>query len=57
MYSLLQLKVPLGLTGGMAASDAVDENKIIGSGKTALIISNEEMEDSVKIFLRNQSYW
>ena len=57
MYSLLQLKVPLGLTGGMAASDAVDENKIIGSGKTTLIISNEEMEDSVKIFLRNQGYW
>ena len=57
MYSLLQLKVPLGLTGGMAARDGVDENKIIGSGKTALIISNEEMEDSVKIFLGNQGYW
>ena len=56
MYSLLQLKVPLGLTGGMVARDAVDENKIIESGKTALIISNEEMEDSVKIFLRNQGY-
>ena len=33
----------------MSASDAVIQKKIYGSGTTALITSNEEMEDIMKI--------
>ena len=33
----------------MSAADAAIQNKIYGSGTTALIISNEEMEDIMKI--------
>ena len=43
---------PLGLLGLTAASSAVDagvQKKIYGSGKTTLIISNEEMNDIMKI--------
>ena len=43
---------PLGLLGLTAASstvDAVVQKKIYGSGKTTLIISNEEMNDIMKI--------
>ena len=38
-----------GLSAAMAATDVVVQNKINGSGITALIISNEEMEDIMKI--------
>ena len=41
--------LPLGLTTGMTPTDAVIQKKILGSGTTALIISNEEMEDIMKI--------
>ena len=41
--------LPLGLSAGMSAADAVIQNNIHGSGTTALIISNEEMEDIMKI--------
>ena len=42
--------VPLGLTAAAAATtDAAIHKKIIGSGTTALIISNEEMNDTMKI--------
>ena len=33
----------------MSAADAAIQNKIYGSGTTALIISNEEMKDIMKI--------
>ena len=37
--------LPLGLSAGMLAADAAIQKKICGSGTTALIISNKEMED------------
>ena len=43
---------PLGLLGLTAASSALDagvQKKIYGSGKTTLVISNEEMNDIMKI--------
>ena len=42
---LLQIKI----SAGMSAADEAIQNKIDGSGTTALIISNEEMEDTRKI--------
>ena len=33
----------------MSAKDAAIQKKIYGSGPTALIISNEDMEDTMKI--------
>ena len=49
--------LPLGLSAGMSAADAAIQKKIYGPGcpsdlalrTTALIISNEEMEDIIKI--------
>ena len=41
--------IPLGLSAGTPAADAANQKKIYGSGTTALIISNEEMEDIMKI--------
>ena len=41
--------IPLGLTASSAATDATIQKKIYGSGTTALIISNEEMEDIMNI--------
>ena len=41
--------IPLGLTAAASASDADIQKKISGSGRAALIISNEEMEDIMKI--------
>ena len=43
---------PLGLLGLTAASSAIDagvQKKMYGSGKTILVISNEEMDDIMKI--------
>ena len=43
---------PLGLLGLTAASSAIDagvQKKIYGSGTTTLVISNEEMNDIMKI--------
>ena len=40
--------LPLGLSAGMSTAHAAYQKKIYGSGTTALIISNEEMEDIVK---------
>ena len=43
---------PLGLLGLTAVSSAIDtgvQNKIYGSGTTILVISNEEMNDTMKI--------
>ena len=42
--------IPLGLTAAAAtAADAGIHKKILGSGTKTLIISNEEMEDIMKI--------
>ena len=41
---------PLGTTASGSAVDAWIQNKIHGSGTTVLIISNEEMNDIMKIF-------
>ena len=41
--------LPFGLSAGMSAADAVIQKKIYGSGTTALIISNNELEDIMKI--------
>ena len=40
---------PLGLTAAMSAIDAGIQKKILGSGTTTLIISNEEMNDIMRI--------
>ena len=50
---------PLALSAGMSAADATIQKKIYGSSRssdlasntTALIISNEEMEHIMKIFI------
>ena len=41
--------IPLGLTAAADAADAGIHKKILGSGTTTLIISNEEMNDIIKI--------
>ena len=41
--------LPLGLTAGVTATDEAIQKKILGSEMTALIISNEEMDDITKI--------
>ena len=40
---------PVGITAAASAIDAVTQKKIHGSGTTTLIISNEEMNDVMKI--------
>ena len=41
--------IPLGRSAGMSAVDAAITKKIYGSDRRALIISNEEMNDILKI--------
>ena len=41
--------VPLGIAAAASAIDALIQKKIYGSGTTTLIISNEEMNDIMKI--------
>ena len=41
--------IPLGLTAAASTTDAAIQKKIFGSVMTALIISNEEMIDTMKI--------
>ena len=41
--------IPLGLSAGTSAAVAAIQKEIYGSGTIALIISNEEMEDIMKI--------
>ena len=41
--------IPLGLTAAASVADAGIHKKILGSGNTTLIISNNDMEDLVKI--------
>ena len=44
-----QILAPLGITAAASAIDAVIQKKIHGSGTKTLIISNEEMNDIMKI--------
>ena len=41
--------IPLGLTAAASATDAGIHKKILGSGNTTLIISNDEIHDIIKI--------
>ena len=41
--------ITLGLTAAASAADAGIHKKILGSGTTTLIISNDEMKDIIKI--------
>ena len=41
--------IPLGLTAAASTADAGIHKKILGSGTTTLIISNDENEDIIKI--------
>ena len=41
--------IPLGLKASSTATDAATQNKIYESDTTTLVISNEEMEDIMKI--------
>ena len=43
------LLIPLGLTAAAGAADAGIHKKILRSGTTTLIISNDEMHDLIKI--------
>ena len=43
------LLIPLGLTAAASAADAGIHKKILRSGNTTLIISNEEMNDVTKV--------
>ena len=49
--------IPVGLTAAAAATGAAMQKKMFGSGNTKLIISNEEMNDIMKIsLLKNLVY-
>ena len=41
--------MPIGLTAAASAADADTHKKMLGSGFTRLIMSNEEMNDTMKI--------
>ena len=41
--------MPLGLTAAASAADVGIQKKILGSGTTTLITSNEEMNDRIKL--------
>ena len=43
------VSLPLGLTSVASATDAAIHKKMLGFGNTTLIISNEEMNDIMKI--------
>ena len=42
--------ISLGLTASISTADAEIHKKFLGSGTTTLIMSNEEMEEIIKIF-------
>ena len=48
--------IPLGLTTAASATDAVIHKKLSGFGTTTLIISNEEMNDIMKIVKSLEEY-
>ena len=41
--------IPLGLAAAASAADARTHKKVLGSGITTLIISNDEMKDIIRI--------
>ena len=41
--------MPIGLTAAASAADADTHKKMLGSGFAILIMSNEEMNDTMKI--------
>ena len=41
--------IPLGLTAAASAGNVGIRNKILGSGKTTLIIPNDEMKDIIRV--------
>ena len=43
------VSIPLGLTAAALATDTAIHKKMFGSEMTTLIISNEEMNDIIKI--------
>ena len=45
MKNVIKPLIPLGLTAAASAADAGIHKKILGFGRTILIISNDEMED------------
>ena len=49
LKSIIKLLGLLGLTAASSAIDAGAQKKIYGSGTTNLVISNEEMNDIMKI--------
>ena len=51
------LLMPLELTAGSSATDAVIHKKMFGSGNATLIISNEEMNNIMKIVESLKKIW
>ena len=49
LKSVINLLGLLGLTAASSAIDAAVQKKLYGSGTTTLVISNEEMNDIMKI--------
>ena len=49
--------IPLRLTATASATDATIHKKMFGSGFTTLIISNEEMEDIMKVVKSLEDSW
>ena len=49
--------IPLGLTAAPAATDAAIHKKMFGSGNTILIVSNEGMNDIMKIIKSLEKSW
>ena len=47
--------MPLGLTAVASATDAALQKKIFGLGMTALMISNEEMDDMKSVSETNKN--
>ena len=45
----MSVPIPLGLTAAASAADAAIHKEILGSGNTTPIISNDKMEDIIKI--------
>ena len=49
MYLAKSISIPLGLTAAASVTNAAIHKKMFGSGMTTLIISNEELNDIMKI--------
>ena len=47
--SAKSILIPLGLTAAASAKDAAIHKRTFASGMTTLLISNEEMDDTIKI--------